>query len=401
MRANLIVFCLGYLLVVAVATGYVLPLRFMGNSTSFSSFKNDTARKFFFRGRTEACAGEYNAARREFDKVISLEQNYLAYLERGKCQLNSQNYKGAVEDLNQALKMDTKSDLAYEYRSMARQALGDNEGSKSDAEMAKKLNPKPAPNYSSLSCSPIWGEMKEHLEESSEAISIDPEFALHYRVRGFAREILGDRQGALKDYTVAISLNPKDEESYSNRAHLWTDRKKSIDDYTAAIQLDPTDDAAFRGRSYMRIAIGAKLGALSDAEESIGLDPKESFNFNARGFARYALGDRKGALDDFDKAIWLEPIAHNYENRGIIRAKFGDLEGAINDFTYASRIERSSGSYSSRADARFLQGDRSAAIADAWHAILIEPSSALHEVQNIFKFLTADPKSSTFPYPSF
>src|SRR5262249_61711770 len=107
---------------------------------------------------------------------------------------------------------------------------------------------------------------------------------------GFMRELLGDRSGALNDYSTAIALNPNDYSSFCMRGHLWSDPRKSIVDFSRAIELDGTNDAAYRDRSWFRGKIGDRQGALEDAEKAVTEDGKDAFNFYALGAARRELG---------------------------------------------------------------------------------------------------------------
>jgi tetratricopeptide (TPR) repeat protein len=92
---------------------------------------------------------------------------------------------------------------------------------------------------------------------------------------------LNDSQGALADFNLAISLNPKFAGAYYNRGLLKADK----------------------------------------------------------------LNDSQGALADFNLAIFLNPkYVTAYYNRGILKAyKLNDRPGAISDFRTAARIFRQQG----------------------------------------------------------
>ena len=73
-----------------------------------------------------------------------------------------------------------------------------------------------------------------------------------------AWEELGDVQKAIKDYGIAIKLNPEDPYSYFNRGSLkidLKDYKNAIIDLSKAIELDPGNKDAFalRGIAYEEI----------------------------------------------------------------------------------------------------------------------------------------------------
>lgn len=57
-------------------------------------------------------------------------------------------------------------------------------------------------------------------EYFSRVIKAAPKRGWAYNLRGIARQERGDFEGALKDYTMAVRLNPRDAAAYNNRAWL-------------------------------------------------------------------------------------------------------------------------------------------------------------------------------------
>ena len=47
------------------------------------------------------------------------------------------------------------------------------------------------------------------IADYNEAIAINPQFAEAFFNRGIAKNLLGDKQGAIADYNQAISINPQ------------------------------------------------------------------------------------------------------------------------------------------------------------------------------------------------
>ena len=48
----------------------------------------------------------------------------------------------------------------------------------------------------------------------------NPQYAEAFSNRGFAKDYLGDKQGAIEDYNKAIEINPQYAEAYYNRGFL-------------------------------------------------------------------------------------------------------------------------------------------------------------------------------------
>jgi len=71
---------------------------------------------------------------------------------------------------------------------------------------------------------------------------INPNDALAYGNRGITRSELGDKQGAIDDYTQAIKINPNYADAYYNRGNTHSElgnKQGAIDDYTQAIKINP------------------------------------------------------------------------------------------------------------------------------------------------------------------
>ena len=93
--------------------------------------------------------------------------------------------------------------------------------------------------------------------------------------RGFALESLENYQGAIDDYTQAISLNP--ENDYSNYLFRGFARKSlndyqgAIDDYTKAISLQPDYDSVYLFRASARESQEDYQGAIKDCQKAVDL----------------------------------------------------------------------------------------------------------------------------------
>jgi tetratricopeptide (TPR) repeat protein len=128
------------------------------------------------------------------------------FIEGAREKYQQGNYKGALSDCNEAIRLSPNYANAYNCRGNARSKLGDRRGSLSDY---------------------------------NEAIRLDPKYAFAFRNRGLANFKLGNYQGALSDYSKAILLNPKYTEAYIGRGNTRSnlgDKYGAISDYTEAIR---------------------------------------------------------------------------------------------------------------------------------------------------------------------
>jgi tetratricopeptide (TPR) repeat protein len=92
------------------------------------------------------------------------------------------------------------------------------------------------------------GDYDGAIADFSEAIRLDPKFAIAFSGRGLAYSAKGDHDRAIADFNEAIRLDPKSRIAFYNRGLAYDakgDYDRAIADYTEAIRLDPKFAAAF------------------------------------------------------------------------------------------------------------------------------------------------------------
>ncbi len=171
--------------------------------------------------------------------------------------------------------------------------------------------------------------------------------AQFYFNRGVDRSKLGDKQGAIADYTQAIQIDPNYAKAYRYRGvarYNLGDNQGAIDDYTQAIKIDPNYANAYYARGDARYLLGDKQGGIDDYTQAIRIDPNYANAYYNRGYARYLLGDKQGGIDDYTQAIKIDPnYANAYYNRGLARSDLGNNQSAIDDFETAANIFKRQG----------------------------------------------------------
>ena len=204
------------------------------------------------------------------------------------------------------------------------------------------------------------------------AVRVDP------IVEGQKKELAGDTDGAIADYTRAIDLDPGRALAWSNRG-IARDRKHdaegAIADSTRALELDPTLARAWLNRGIARARAGDADRALADCSRGLELDPKQALGWANRGAIRGTKGDFAGEISDCTRAIELDPgIADAWANRAVARAATGDDEGAIADSTKAIELDpRRALNWSSRGNAHASRRELKEALDDYGRALDLEP----------------------------
>jgi len=194
------------------------------------------------------------------------------FLDRGILLASRGEYKLAVEDFTEALRLNPNMATAYALRARAMIAeVWVNNVQQIDA------------NFGAIS---IGGLNKLTVEQSkvcdsaiadlNQAIRLDPENGSHYRERGFVYGIKYNKDMAMTDCNQAIRLNPNDTKAYIFRGRMYIDKgdyDKSMVDFNQAIRLDTNYALAysFRGGAYLMKNDYDK--AIADYNQAIRLNP--------------------------------------------------------------------------------------------------------------------------------
>lgn len=176
---------------------------------------------------------------------------------------------------------------------------------------------------------------------------LDVEDATAYFNRAATRYDLGDRAGAIADYTEVLRINPQDDVAYNNRGlaqYDLNDRQTAIADLTLALQQNPENFIAYCNRGVIRSELGDKLGAIEDYTNAIHLNSDYTTAYFYRGLARTRMQNKLGAIQDYTHVIRLHPQdASAYFYRGLACIKIGHRLEAIKDLRQAAQLFKEQG----------------------------------------------------------
>ncbi|WP_193196178.1 caspase, EACC1-associated type [Nostoc sp. MG11] len=232
------------------------------------------------------------------------------FYDRGLEKSTKKDHKGAIEDFNEVLRLDSNFILAYNKRGDARSALKDYKGA---------------------------------IEDLNQYIRINPNDANSYISRGWAYYNLYNYKQAIIDYNKAIQINPRYALAYNNRGAVYADQgnyEQAISDYTKAIEFknDPLK-WPYYNRGDARRNLGDNKGAIEDYNQAIRIDPKYTNAYNNRGLAYANLKDYKKAIENYSQAIRIDSnYVYAYYNRGDVRSILKDKQGAIADYQIAANL---------------------------------------------------------------
>lgn len=134
--------------------------------------------------------------------------------ERGYQRLQSGDYKGALEDFNEVVRLEPNDAENYLNRGLVKEKLKDLPGALSDYSHALKLDEK---NARAWVCRgnlvSKLGNWKEAVEDYDVAIVLDPSYAIAYFNRGIAHQNTGNALAACEDLKTALKLGVKEAEA--------------------------------------------------------------------------------------------------------------------------------------------------------------------------------------------
>jgi tetratricopeptide (TPR) repeat protein/S1-C subfamily serine protease len=307
---------------------------------------------------------KYREAAAAINKAIELSPRAAFYNNRGNVRDDLGDKQGAIDDYNQAIKINPNYAQAYYNRGIVRDELGDKPGAIDDYNLAIKINPNYAQAYYNRgNARDDLGDKQGAIDDYNQAIKFNPNYAPAYNNRGVVRDDLGDKPGAIDDYNQAIKFNPNYAPAYYNRGIVrydLGDKQGAIDDYNQAIKFNPNYAPAYNNRGNARDDLGDKPGAIDDYNLAIKINPNYAQAYYNRGIVRYELGDKPGAIDDYNLAIKINPnYAQAYYNRGKVRDELGDKPGAIDDFNQAIKFNPNlAQAYGNRAYVYYQLGDK-------------------------------------------
>ena len=202
------------------------------------------------------------------------------YFTWGNTKYHLGDYKGAITDYTQAIRLKPDSAGAYLNRGLAKDDLGQHLAAIADYDILIRLKPDDADAYNN---------------------------------RGNSKYKLGQHFAAIADYDIAIRLNPDDVDVYFNRGIVKND-------------------------------LGQHLAAIADYDIAIRLKPDYATAYYNRGTTKVHLGQHFAAIADYDIAIRLKPdYATAYYNRGTTKVQLDRISEAKQDFRTALRLAKQAG----------------------------------------------------------
>lgn len=334
-------------------------------------------------GQVYQRSGQHEQAVDEYNQAIRLnpaDPNFQAG--RGDAYAALGQPEQALVDYNEAIRLDPNHPHALARRGEAWSRQGETDLAMADFDRALRINPDDV-HVRRLRVA-LLSRLDHHekaLQDLDAGVRDHPDDSATWKDRGGVLVRMGRYEEAIKDLDRAIALDPRRASSYVNRGAAFNSLgryDRAIRDLDEAIRLDPRNAAAYTNRGRAAFAIGGYERAIEDLGAAVRLDPGgATVRYNrAETYAR--LGRLDEAVVDYDEAIRLAPgFALAHVGLGNALDTLGKSDRAIEEYSMALRLAPSDvGIYRNRGDARRSRGDWDGAIADFTRVIELDPRHA-------------------------
>jgi serine/threonine protein kinase/predicted Zn-dependent protease len=212
------------------------------------------------------------------------QNRYLAVFNRGLVYVRLQHYAEAIADFDEAARLRPESAEAVLNRGIAR------------AEMAT-------------------GKYAEAIVDYDEALRIDPSIRRVYFLRAYAREKIGDTEGAHRDRQEGLRGEPTDELSWIDRAvaRIDTEPAAALADLNRALEINPNSLLALQNKAHVLGEDPARQEeAVAVLNREVALYPDFVRGRIGRGVHLARLGRRTEALADARESLARSNHAETY-----------------------------------------------------------------------------------------
>jgi tetratricopeptide (TPR) repeat protein len=214
-----------------------------------------------------------------FDKVIKRDggKNPKSLHGRGRVLTKLQLYDRALEDLEEADRLDPKNINVLIDLAAVKYLLADYGNAAKDYELILADHPK----------------------------DVDALYG-----RGISLAGMGKNQEAIADFQAVVKLKPAYDKAYRQMCTAYlalNQADKAESSITTAMKACGADADLYFSRALSRYQMGRKETSLEDYNEAIHLSPDRKEYYNDRGFVMMDLGRLDDARKDFEKALEIDP----------------------------------------------------------------------------------------------
>lgn len=236
--------------------------------------------------------------------------SYLTKLEQNPSHAESALATATQVLQRQGLPRQAKANLLYQ-RGIANTQLQRYEGAVDDFRRAIEASSKHLAARMALCDALVQsGDIEEADEAFNRAARTFPDSPLVLNNRGMFHQSQGNLRRAIRDFTLAISLDADYVQAYMNRGYTQlqkSDPAAAIDDLNAVLEREPNNAAALSLRGTAKLRQGQFKESIADYTRVVERNPADPAARADLGFAYFFSGDYKTAAAAFDQSLTLKP----------------------------------------------------------------------------------------------
>ena len=293
------------------------------------------------RGFIYKFQGKYNEALLEYNKAISLDKNYyMAYVNKVRTQLllkkteeakttirnlkndfptQSESYlvsyvyytvindiSGALSELDNAVNVDTKNEIALNERAMYKDEINDNKGAVEDYTKLIALNPNEAKYYYGRSSANY--DLKNYapiISDCKKAIELNDTYYAAFTMLGDVYDTYGENEKAILNYEKAINIRPDFEFAYNELSkvyYLKADYKNSVTVLNRILEKKPNSISSLEYRASSKYMLKDYNGSVEDYNKLININPKKYEYYFNKANAEFDNNKKTNACEDMKKS---------------------------------------------------------------------------------------------------
>ena len=290
-------------------------------------------RAYYYRAMVKEQINEPQSALTDYNIYLEhFPNDFEALFGRAVLRYEQKKYKQALEDFSKLLYLPAGETNTIVFRSSSYEQGVDK------IMTSQKGNRAYLYHYMGLTFGQL-GHTAKSIQFLDTAISLQPGEADYYISRGKWKEIFRDLPGAIKDYEIALTIEPGNGLAKYNLGILRSqqDQESNGTDYfSSAIEADPSLPYPYLQRAYQRLNQGKLEGALADYDKALQIDPGNAEAWLNRGITKLRMRTFKAAIADFTEALALDPTLEKaWLSRGTALSDLGDYQGAVESYRMA------------------------------------------------------------------
>ena len=266
------------------------------------------------------------------------------YLDRAKLLRGQRNVRGAFEDVERALSIDSLLPEAHHEMGLLYYMDGQLGEAKFAFERAVALDASFTPSM--LQLAEIYLVLRNYdraMSEVNNALKIDQQIAQAYFLKGLIYKEQKNKDLAKSSFQTATELDPQNVEAFNLLGMLYAEEDDGLamSYYNTVLDIDSAHKEALYNRAYFLQDQGHAEEAISAYDLLLKFHPGTAAAFYNKGFIYFGfLEDAPKAIDAFTEAIKSNPkYIQAYFNRAVALEEIGRKEAAIADYKNVIELE--------------------------------------------------------------